>query len=136
MAYATREAFINQHGLDGVLVVADRDQDGQPDDLVIDQHLADASAEIDSYVGQRHRLPLPQVPAVLVRVCGDVAMYLLSREGTSLTEDKRKRYEDAVAYLRRVAAGEISLGLPTPPEEESSGMAFFEAQPKRFGDLL
>lgn len=136
MAYATREAFINQHGLDAVLVVADRNQDGQPDDQVIDDALVAASAEIDSYVGQRHRLPLPEAPQVLVRVCGDLAMYELSREGTNLTEDKRKRREDAIAYLVRVARGEASLGLPTPPEEESSGLAFFESQPKRFGDLL
>ncbi|MCY1349934.1 hypothetical protein D9M69_361520 [compost metagenome] len=73
---------------------------------------------------------------MLVRVCGDVAMYLLSRDGTSLTEDKRKRYEDAKSLLRLIASGDVSLGLPTPPEEESSGLAFFESQPKRFGDLL
>jgi len=136
MAYATLEALIKQYGLDAVLLVADRDQDGDIDADVVEDALTAATSEIDSYVGVKHRLPLPQVPDVLVRVCGDIALYRMSSEGGQLTEDKRQRYEDAVDYLKRVAAGTASLGLPTPPDQESSGDAFFEAQPVRFGRLL
>ncbi|MNO01371.1 hypothetical protein D3C81_2214940 [compost metagenome] len=60
----------------------------------------------------------------------------MSADSGSGTEEKRKRYEDAVALLRRIASGEVSLGMPTPVTEETSGFAFFESQPKRFGDLL
>lgn len=136
MAYATRAAFIEQYGQDAVLTVADRDGDGVIDDLVVDKALANASAEIDSYVSAKHRLPLPVVPERFAGLAGDIAMYLLSSTGGSLTEDKRKRYEDAISYLRRVASGDAGLGLPTPPDQESSGEAWFESQPKRFGDLL
>lgn len=136
MPYATRSEFVDQYGQDAVLVVADRDSDGVIDDLVVDNALARASAEIDSYVGVKHRLPLSVVPDRFAGLTGDIAMYLLSSEGGSLTEDKRKRYEDAISYLRRVATGEAGLGLPTPDDQESSGYAFFESQPKRFGDLL
>lgn len=136
MAYATRAEFIEQYGQDAVLVVADRDGDEVIDDQVVDKALARASAEIDSYVSAKHRLPLPVVPERFAGLAGDIAMYLLSSEGGALTEDKRKRYEDAISYLRRVASGDAGLGLPTPVEQESSGEAWFEAQPKRFGDLL
>ncbi len=136
MAYATLEALIKQYGLDAVLLVADRDQDGDIDADVVEDALTAATSEIDSYVGVKHRLPLPQVPDVLVRVCGDIALYRMSSEGGQLTEDKRQRYEDAVDYLKRVAAGTASLGLATPPEKETSGDAWFEAQPVRFGRLL
>lgn len=136
MAYATLEALIKQYGLDAVLLVADRDQDGDIDADVVEDALTAAASEIDSYVGVKHRLPLPQVPDVLVRVCGDIALYRMSSEGGQLTEDKRQRYEDAVDYLKRVAAGTASLGLATPPEQETSGDAWFEAQPVRFGRLL
>lgn len=136
MPYASRDALIERFGMDAVLVVADRDQDGAIDDAVADKALADASAEIDTYVGVLHRLPLATVPEVLSRLCCDVALYRLSADAGGYTEEKRKRYEDAVALLRRIASGEVTLGLPTPPEQESSGHAFFEAQPKRFGDLL
>lgn len=136
MPYATRDNMVERWGMDALLVVADRDLDGVLDDAVVDQALVDASAEIDTYVGAKNRLPLPSVPEVLVRLCSDIAFYRLSSDGTSATEEKRKRYEDAVALLRRIASGEVSLGLPTPPDQESSGEAWFEAQPKRFGGLL
>ncbi|MNG19141.1 hypothetical protein D3C84_1032700 [compost metagenome] len=73
---------------------------------------------------------------MLVRLCCDIALYRLSADAGSGTEEKRKRYEDAVALLRRIASGEVSMGMPTPVTEETSGFAFFEAQPKRFGNLL
>lgn len=136
MAYADLAALEARYGQDAILLVADRDQDGVIDAGVIEQATADATAEIDSYVGALHRLPLASVPEVLVRLCCDIALYRLSAEAGSGTEEKRKRYEDAVALLRRIASGEVSLGMPTPAEEATSGFAFFEAQPKRFGDLL
>ncbi|VEE17578.1 gp436 family protein [Ectopseudomonas mendocina] len=136
MAYATLEALIKQYGLDAVLLVADRDQDGDIDADVVEQALADATAEIDTYVGAKHRLPLPAVPPVLERLCCDVALYRMSSDGGSLTEEKRQRYEDAVSLLIRIAGGSVSLGMPTPDEQETSGEAWFEAQPVRFGKLL
>lgn len=136
MPYATREELTESWGMDALLVVADDDQDGVLDDAVVDKALEKASAEIDGYVGVLHRLPLPERPASLVQPCCDIAMYRLSPDGTSSTEEKRKRYDDAVSYLRRVAKGEASLGLATPPDQESSGFAYFEAEPKRFGKLL
>ena len=136
MPYATREELIKRWGMDALLVVADDDQDGVLDDYVVDEALAGASAEIDAYVGVLHRLPLAEQPATLIQPCCDIAMYRLSSDGASSTEEKRKRYEDAVGYLRRVAEGKASLGLATPPDQESSGFAYFEAEPKRFGKLL
>ena len=136
MAYAALETLIKQYGLDAVLLVADRDQDGDIDADVVEKALADATAEIDTYVGAKHRLPLPSVPPVLERLCCDIALYRMSAEGGNATEEKRKRYEDAVSLLNRIADGRVSLGMPTPPEQETSGEAWFESQPKRFGDLL
>ena len=136
MAYATLEALIEQYGLEAVLLVADRDQDGDIDPDVVTKALADATAEIDTYVGAKHRLPLPSVPPLLVRLCCDIALYRLSSEPGSGTEEKRKRFEDALTLLLRIAGGSVSLGLPTPPEQESSGEATFTSQPVRFGGLL
>jgi phage gp36-like protein len=136
MAYADLAALQARYSQDAILLVADRDQDGVIDAGVIEQATADATAEIDGYVGALHRLPLASVPEVLVRLCCDITLYRLSADAGSGTEEKRKRYEDAVALLRRIASGEVSLGMPTPAEEETSGFAFFESQPKRFGELL
>ncbi len=78
----------------------------------IEQALADASAEIDGYLESRFTLPLTDPPAVLNRLACDIAMYRLqSLRPLHDMGDARKRYEDAVVLLVRVARGEVTLGL-------------------------
>jgi len=78
----------------------------------IEQALADASAEIDGYLESRFTLPLTDPPAVLNRVACDIAMYRLqSLRPIHDMGDARKRYDDAVVLLMRVARGEVTLGL-------------------------
>ena len=78
----------------------------------LQQALSDASAEIDGYLESRFSLPLNDPPAVLPRLACDIAMYRLqSLRPLHDLADARKRYEDAVELLVRVASGEVTLGL-------------------------
>ena len=78
----------------------------------LQQALSDASAEIDGYLKSRFALPLSDPPAVLQRLACDIAMYRLqSLRPLHDVADARKRYEDAVELLVRVARGEVTLGL-------------------------
>lgn len=75
-------------------------------------HLSDASVEIDSYLEARFALPLTDPPAVLTRLNCDIAMYRMqSLRPLHDLEDARKRYDDAIAMLTKVARGELTLGL-------------------------
>jgi len=79
---------------------------------VLGRALEDASAEIDSYLEGRFKLPLADPPAVLERLAIEIAMYRLQAlRPLHDLKDARQRYEDAIAMLRRVGSGEISLGL-------------------------
>src|SRR4051812_32725237 len=83
-------------------------------DAPIEQALAGASAEIDGYLEGRYTLPLARVPAVLEKLACQMAMYnLQALRPLQDIEDARKRYEDAVSYLRRVAEGKVNLGIST-----------------------
>src|ERR1700687_831885 len=88
---------------------------------VLQQALADASAEIDGYLESRFTLPLSDAPTVLARLTCDIAMYRVQglRPLHDLAE-ARRRYEGAVAVLVRVADGTLTLGLAPdnqqPPE--------------------
>ena len=87
-------------------------------DTPITQALADASAEIDGYIEGRFTLPLTDPPAVLNRLATDIAMYRLQAlRPLHDLEDARKRYDDAVAMLTKVAAGELTLGLSDDGDE-------------------
>lgn len=72
--------------------------------------LKDASAEMDSYLRGRYPLPLNPIPPELRGVCMDIAMYRLQtlRPAQDI-EDARRRYEDALKWLRDVRDGKIDL---------------------------
>ena len=90
---------------------------------VIDQALADASAEIDGYLDGRFALPLTDPPTVLNRLACDVAMYRLQAlRPIHDIADARQRYDDAVQLLMRVASGEVTLGLTADNLEPAEGL--------------
>ncbi len=126
MAYTSKAQMITRWGSDEVLRSADRDpQDGTADDATITAHCSDASSLVDSYLAQAgYATPVDPAPAVLTLKATDIAIYTLSFDvGGAHTEVKRKRYEDALAWLSMVAAGKVKLpgGDGGAPEPASSG---------------
>jgi phage gp36-like protein len=82
------------------------------------QALSDASAEIDGYLEGRFELPLAEPPAVLSRLATDIAMYRLqSLRPLHDLGDARRRYEDAIGLLAKIAAGELTLGIAADGSE-------------------
>jgi phage gp36-like protein len=120
MPYATQQDILDRHGADALLIATDRDNDGTVDTDAVDRALDDATAEINVYLGKVEVLPLVTVPAVLVQVCVDIALYKAST-GLAMTEEKRQRYEDAIALLKSVATGAVSLGIDDGSAEPAAG---------------
>lgn len=106
---------------------------------VLTQALSDASAEIDGYLESKFALPLGDPPAMLNRLACDIAMYRLqSLRPLHDLADARKRYEDAVELLVRVARGEVTLGLAADEVEppQASGSVVTQAGGDSSGVLL
>lgn len=94
--------------------------------------LNDASAEIDTYLEARFALPLGDPPAMLTRLCCDIAMYRMQAlRPLHDVAEARKRYDDGIATLRRIAAGELTLGLATdglePPDPAKPAVTVVQA---------
>lgn len=70
--------------------------------------LADADSEIDGYVATRYSVPLAPVPSIVKRLACDLARYHLYDD--QATETIQKRRDAAVAVLRDISAGKVSLG--------------------------
>lgn len=126
--YASAQDIIDRYGSDGLIVA---DQDGNEGiDPAADRALADAAARIDAKLAARYQLPLDAATLVtagevLRGLAIDIARYFLASNGGLLTEDIRKRYEDALKLLDDIANGKAALPMPPadPSGEDTSGDA-------------
>jgi phage gp36-like protein len=128
--YATRADLEKHLAPEELIQLTDDDRDGAADAGVIEQALADAQAEIDGYVATRYQLPLAETPALLRRVAVDLALARLYARRDLTTEARAKQHDDAVALLKRLADGTVTLGLTpssraTPPPSIVSGDRLF-----------
>ncbi|NLT22607.1 MAG: DUF1320 domain-containing protein [Syntrophorhabdus sp.] len=80
----------------------------------IDEAIETADAEIDGYCAVKYSVPLSPVPAVVNKLSVDLAIYYLYSRRT-IPEKVEKRYERAVARLKDVARGLLSLGVDPEP---------------------
>ncbi|MCA3464170.1 MAG: DUF1320 domain-containing protein, partial [Rhodobacter sp.] len=115
--YATQSDIVTLYG-QNALVVADHNRDGAADSAAVTRALTSASDEIDTYLHARYTLPLPEVPGFLKQLAVDIALYRLALSADVLSEEHRKRYEDALGHLKRIAEGKAALVFtPVPPVE-------------------
>ena len=130
--YAAAQDCIDRYGAEALRELAD---DPHADALAwsrLEAGLADASDEVDAYLGARHPLPLAPVPRLVERLCVDIGIYRRSLAADTRTDEQRQRYEDAIALLRRIESGEASLGAadPDPPAEAESSSVQFASAPR------
>lgn len=113
MIYAAPQDMINRYPNRDLVQLTNEDPaQTAVNTAVLSQALADASAEIDGYLEGRFALPLTDPPAALNLIASDIAMYRLQAlRPLHDIADARRRYDDAIAMLTKVAAGQLTLGL-------------------------
>ncbi len=132
MTYATQQDLIDRYGPDELQQLTDRASGMVIAPEVIGRALADATAEIDSYLAKRMQTPLEPVPPLVRAHAAAIARYRLHKDVAP--EKIRKDYEDAVAWLRRAAAGEVTIDGATPlPGASTADMPLVDAPPRVFG---
>ncbi len=111
MAYATLDDLYQTYTGGEVKKLLPDKEDPRP----LIRALENASSEIDGYINKRYKTPLKTVPAIINEWTCTIAFYKRSLEyGKSLTEERRKRYEDIFRYLT-----DINNGKATIPELEN-----------------
>lgn len=115
MSYAALADVLAQISEDELVQLTDDSHVGAVDEAIVTSAVADASEEIDGYVGSKYALPLSSMPGILKKLCVDVAIYnLYARRHDSIPDMRKDRYENAIKFLMAVAAGKISLGVQDP----------------------
>ena len=102
MPYATRDDLLERFGEAEIT-----QRESMLPTGAADKTLQDASADIDAYLSPCYPTPVDAPSPTLNRMCCDIARYYLA--GDSASEDARRRYADAIAALRDVAAGRRTL---------------------------
>ncbi len=125
--YASRADVLDLYGADFVETIAAGGD--------LERGLTDASGFCDTYICGRYPLPLAETPVGLRDVCIDIALYKIARNGGGWTEDGRKRYEDALRWLRDIAKGDANLfSMKTQDDTGAvSGVILTDGPPRLFG---
>ena len=134
--YATQQDIEERYGADKLLVIADRDHDGEVDADAVARALSDAGDEINAHCVVRYpqlpNLAAEDRPPILVRLAVDIAIYRLASEAGVLTEDIQARYKGARDDLVGISKGTISLGLAGAPVKTTGGGASVESNQRVF----
>lgn len=88
----------------------------------IDEAIETADSEIDGYCGAKYTVPFADVPRLITGLSVEIAIYYLYARRT-VPERIEKRYDRAVARLKDIARGLLSLGIDPPPAPTSAGGA-------------
>ena len=118
--YCTQADIVARFGETELIQLTDRAAAGAVDSTAVEAAIADAAAEIDGYIATRYTLPLESVPKIITRIAVDVALYqLFMARRMGATEEVRYRYTDVRKLLENIAAGKVSLGVPSPVQSEN-----------------
>lgn len=88
----------------------------------VNEAITAADAEIDGYCAVRYTVPFTSVPRLITGLSVEIAIYYLHARRT-VPEKIEKRYEKAVARLKDIARGLLTLGIDPPPAPASTGGA-------------
>lgn len=120
MPIVTQQDMIDRVGEARLAEVTNRDGPvGGIDTGVLQTALDDAVSEIESYVGGRYDRADP--PRVLTVHATAIAWYRLLGDRAPAVEGARDAFDAAIAFLRRVRAGDAALGDETPAETPATG---------------
>ena len=114
MSYITNADIEERLGNAAYVQLADDDGNGVADVGVVDEARLGAEGEVNSYLGRRYSVPVsltthPDLADVLASFTLDLAEYRLRLRRPPVPDGARRRRDQAIEWLTRVAEGRIEL---------------------------
>lgn len=122
MAYCTQTDIIHAIGEETLLQLTDDDNVGMIAEEHVARAIASADAEIDGYCAVKYAVPFATVPAIVAALAIEIAVYHLYKRRT-VPEKIEKAYDKALARLKDIARGLLSLGVDPPPAANATAGA-------------
>lgn len=112
MAYITIDDILQRIPEESVLQLTDDNNAGVVDLDHVAAAIARAEQEINTWCGNLYLVPFPVIPAVVVGLTADLAIYYLyGRTVDEIPEARKDAYKNAIKLLEKIAAGQILLGV-------------------------
>jgi phage gp36-like protein len=112
--YASVDDLVEELTEERALELCDDENSGSlaaaPVQARLSDSLVDASALVDSYAGGRYTVPLVPVPAIVSRYTTTIATYYCHLRRPNVPDSVQLAYDNAIAWLKDVAKGTVSLG--------------------------
>lgn len=125
MAYSTIDDIKKLIPEASVIQLTDDEGNDQVNQARVDEAIASADAEIDSYCGGRYAVPFTTAPDIIKKISVDIAIYnLYSRRVEVIPETRAERYRNAIRQLEGIAKGLISIGMTPEPESPNAAQVF------------
>ena len=121
MAYCTQTDLLESISEADLVDITDDADAGTIDTDAVDRAIADADAEINTYCAVQYDVPFATVPAMVRKLAVDIAIYNLYARRRGAPEDRKERYDNAIALLKSVSDGTVSLGVDTPTPDDEGG---------------
>lgn len=146
--YLTPAEFVARYTEREARLLTDEAATGQVNTARLQTAIDEAEGIVNGYLARRYALPLrdaasnqPVVPEMLRRLTGDIARYTLTGTHVTETDAIRRRYEDAVKLLDKLASGQVhpgvELALTTSAAAPVGGASSVRAPARVFGpDVL
>lgn len=134
MPYCTQTDIEDQLPKPDLIALTDDEGFGEVSSVRLDRAINDAEAVIDAHCQSRYPLPLTPVPAIIRRICVDLAIYNLfsRRVDDDLPKVRESRKDDAMRFLKEITTGLLPLGAVTPAPSASSQAAIVSAPTRLF----
>lgn len=124
MPYSTVDDIKKMLPEELIVQLTDDEAAGSINQARVDEAIAQADAEIDSYCGERYAVPFGAPPDIIRKISVDIAIYnLCSRLVREMPEVRAERYRAAVRQLEAISKGRISLGVDPAPSASRDGRA-------------
>lgn len=117
--YASVDDLVEELTEERALELTDDENSGMlaaaPVQARLSDALVDASALIDSYAGGRYVVPFVTTPAIVSRYTTTIATYYVHLRRPNVPDSIQLAYDHAIAWLKDVAKGTVTLGETEEP---------------------
>lgn len=123
MSYISRADLLDKLSEQQLVQLTDDAKTGVADEARLTAAIVEAEAEINGYVAVKYAVPVSPAPELLKKFAKAIAVKNLWGRRQRIPENVRAEYDDALAQLKDIAKGLLSLGVDPAPAQSSKGSA-------------